>query len=82
MLGQELTRIYTETMNIFIVGPGGVGKSTAGKILAAKLGFTFIDLDQVFCERIENIRLYVRRFGYEKYCYTNSTLFFISSCLK
>lgn len=63
-------------MRVFIVGPGGVGKTTSGKILADKLGFCFIDLDQQFSDSIENISEYIRHNGYEKYCYTNSELFY------
>ncbi|MFC1685220.1 shikimate kinase AroK [Pseudomonadota bacterium] len=33
------------TQNIFLIGPMGVGKSTIGKQLAAKLGLTFEDSD-------------------------------------
>lgn len=63
-------------MNIFIIGPGGVGKSTCGKILANLLGYNFIDLDHEFCERVENIGVYINKFGYEKYCFENSKLFY------
>lgn len=33
-------------MRIFLIGPGGVGKSTTGNILAELIGYNFIDLDQ------------------------------------
>ena len=36
--------------NLYLVGPMGVGKTTIGKLIARKLGRTFIDLD----EEIEN----------------------------
>lgn len=61
---------------IFIIGPGGVGKTTSGKILASLLGDNFIDLDQEFCDRIQNISAFIREHGYEAYCYQNSELFF------
>mgnify|MGYP001307809638 CR=1 FL=1 len=63
-------------MKIFIIGPGGVGKSTCGKILATLLDYNFIDLDTEFCDRIENIGVYINKYGYEKYCYANSKLFY------
>ena len=35
-----------ETMNIFIVGPMGSGKSTVGKIIADELFLSFLDTDE------------------------------------
>lgn len=63
-------------MKIFIIGPGGVGKSTCGEILANLLGYYFIDLDVEFCKRVENVGSYINNFGYEKYCFKNSELFY------
>jgi len=62
-------------MKIFIIGPGGVGKSTCGAILANLLDYNFIDLDVEFCERVENVGTYINKYGYEKYCFENSKLF-------
>jgi len=39
-------------MTIFIIGSGGIEKTTSGKILANLLGYTFIDLDYEFCGQI------------------------------
>jgi shikimate kinase len=63
-------------VKIFLIGPGGVGKSTSGQILAGLLGYNFIDLDTEFCQRLENVGDYIKRHGYEKYCYENSKLFY------
>jgi len=63
-------------MKIFLIGPGGVGKSTCGTILADLLGYNFIDLDAEFCERVENVGDYIKKLGYEKYCFENSKLFY------
>lgn len=63
-------------MKIFLIGPGGVGKSTCGKILAHLLGYNFIDLDEEFCKRVKNVSSYIINFGYEKYCLENSKLFY------
>lgn len=63
-------------MKVFIVGPGGVGKSTAGKILAEKLGYDFIDLDTEFMTKVGHIGDFIVTNGYEKYCYKNSELFY------
>lgn len=59
---------------IFIVGPGGAGKSTSGRILADKLNYEFVDVDQAFCERIALIPDYVHQHGYKAYCEANSLL--------
>jgi shikimate kinase len=59
---------------IFIVGPGGAGKSTTGKLLSERLNYQFVDVDLVFCERIRQIPDHVREFGYKSYCETNSAL--------
>jgi len=63
-------------MRIFIIGPGGVGKSTSGKILTKKLGYELIDLDNEFMNRVEHIGTFIEKNGYEKYCYKNSELFY------
>ncbi|HEY5507406.1 MAG TPA: shikimate kinase, partial [Paludibacter sp.] len=51
---------------IFLIGYMGSGKTTVGKLLAAKLGYSFVDMDahieeqqfksvgQIFAERGEN----------------------------
>ena len=37
-------------MRVILVGFPGCGKSSAGKKLAAKLGYNFVDLDDAFEE--------------------------------
>ncbi|EPH0093478.1 shikimate kinase [Pluralibacter gergoviae] len=60
---------------IFLIGPGGTGKSTVGKILAPLIGYITIDLDSEFCHRIANIREYIKSHGYESYLEQNAALF-------
>ncbi len=36
--------------NIILIGMPGSGKTTVGKILSERLGYTFIDTDQLICE--------------------------------
>ncbi len=63
-------------MKIFLIGPGGVGKTAAGRIVAEKLGLKFVDLDTKFSEMVGNITDFINTYGYESYCYDNSKLFF------
>lgn len=62
-------------MRVFVIGPGGVGKTTTGKILAKLLGYEFVDLDEQFMTRVGHIGDYIKDVGYEDYCYENSDLF-------
>lgn len=59
---------------IFLIGPGGAGKSTVGKLLSNRLNYIMVDLDDEFCERIVNIREYIKLHGYESYLEQNSML--------
>ena len=62
-------------MHLFLIGPGGAGKSTVGEKLALRLGYAFVDLDAQFCERVANIREYLKSDGYEAYLEQNAALF-------
>lgn len=64
-------------MKVFLIGPGGAGKSTSGKILAEKLGHKLIDLDMEFMNQVGHIGLFIDSFGYEKYARRNSELFYL-----
>lgn len=57
-----------------LLGPGGVGKSTLGRELAAALGWPLIDLDLEFCERIGVIGPFIAAHGYERYRADNLAL--------
>lgn len=65
----------TKNELIFIVGPGSAGKSTTGRILANKLGYKFVDIDLVFCERIGLMGDFIIEQGYRAYSEANSKLF-------
>ena len=53
---------------IYLVGYMGAGKTTAGKLLADKLGWHFVDLDDAF-EQIYGLSTadYIRRYGIEDF---------------
>jgi shikimate kinase len=62
--------------HLFIIGPGGAGKSTCGKLLAETLKIPFIDLDSEFMTQIGSIGSYIKTKGYGVYCQENSNLFY------
>jgi len=56
---------------IFLIGPGGAGKTTVGHLLAARLGRAFIDLDARFAGKHGDISRFVDSFGYVVYAREN-----------
>ncbi len=56
---------------IQLVGPGGAGKTTVGRALADRLGVAFVDLDQQFRMRVEDISAFLEAQGYAAYCRRN-----------
>ena len=61
---------------VFLIGHGGVGKSTCGPLFAASVGYAFVDLDTEFMRRIGNITAHIEEQGYVEYCRANSRLFY------
>ena len=53
---------------IYLVGYMGAGKTTAGRLLADKLGWRFVDLDEAF-EHIHGLTTaeYIRQYGLEAF---------------
>ena len=53
---------------IYLIGYMGAGKTTAGKLLAQKLGWHFVDLDEAFKE-IHGLSTadYIRQYGLEDF---------------
>ncbi|MCE8442605.1 shikimate kinase, partial [Rhodovulum sulfidophilum] len=62
--------------NIFLIGPGGIGKTSSGRNLAELLGREFIDLDEKFMSGPGHIGQYISEHGYAKYVRENSNFFF------
>ena len=62
-------------MNIFIIWPWWVWKSTTWKILSDKLWLEFIDLDIEYMNNIWDITNDIKTKWYEKYYQKNSDLF-------
>lgn len=54
--------------NIVLIGMPGSGKTTVGKILSDRLGYTFVDTDQLICELTDKTpRQLVEEDGLEKF---------------
>lgn len=56
---------------IQLIGPGGAGKSSAGALLARRLGVAFVDLDGEFSAGVGDISRYLDSFGYAAYARQN-----------
>lgn len=59
---------------IYLIGPGGAGKSTVGRMLSQELCWSFLDLDVEFMTRVAHIDEFINEHGYERYMETNSDL--------
>jgi shikimate kinase len=60
---------------IQLVGPGGAGKSTAGRALAEQLGVSFVDVDAEFVASNGDISTYLATHGYDGYAKQNVDLY-------
>lgn len=56
---------------IWLIGPGGAGKSSAGPLLAEHLGLPFRDLDVEFATRFGDIDEFIGAQGYLAYARAN-----------
>ncbi|MEO1190486.1 MAG: shikimate kinase [Pseudomonadota bacterium] len=61
---------------VFVTGPGGIGKTSSGPILAERMMYQFFDLDEIFMDKIGHIGSYIHQNGYATYVRRNSGLFF------
>lgn len=59
---------------IFLLGPGGVGKSTLGRELSRRLAVPLIDLDLEFCDRLQLVGPFIAAHGYARYRAENLAL--------
>lgn len=70
----EQRRPWARYALLLLIGPGGVGKSTVGGLLAPLLGRGLIDLDHRFTERFGHIGGFISERGYDTYKIANSRL--------
>ncbi len=67
----QIRRQREQGERIFLIGPGGVGKSTVGDLLAGRWGWDLLDLDLIFCAELGTIGPYIAERGYEAYRMAN-----------
>jgi shikimate kinase len=60
---------------IHLIGPGGAGKTTAGAVLADRLGVPFVDLDAEFAASRGDISTYLDMHGYDAYAAQNVSVY-------
>lgn len=70
----QVRRLWRTGETVFLLGPGGVGKSSVGRDLSQRLGWALLDLDFEFCARIAEIGWFVRTEGYDAYRAENLSL--------
>ncbi|WP_261309908.1 shikimate kinase [Burkholderia stabilis] len=58
-----------------LIGPGGAGKTTVGAIVADRLNWRFLDVDQCFLASHGNIADFIRDHGYAEYAAHNVRLY-------
>lgn len=63
------------TRRVHLIGPGGAGKTTVGRLLAERLGCAFLDLDQAFMKRHGDIGFFMAEHGYEGYARANVAVY-------
>jgi len=52
---------------LHLIGPGGAGKTSAGQILAERLGWQFVDLDQCFMACAGDLARFIAEQRYDGY---------------
>jgi len=60
---------------VHLIGPGGAGKTTVGALVAARLNWRFVDVDQCFLSAYGNIADFIRDRGYTEYASHNVRLY-------
>ncbi|NUA31227.1 hypothetical protein FCJ59_31575 [Cupriavidus basilensis] len=67
--GEKVTSV------LHLVGPGGAGKTSVGSVLAQRLGWQFIDLDERFMSFEGNIGAFIATLGYGAYAKQNIAVY-------
>ena len=62
-------------MIIHLIGLGGAGKTTTGKLLSKIMNIPYFDLDEYFIERVGDIAKFINSNGYNTYAKRNVELY-------
>lgn len=68
-------RTGSVSLQVHLIGPGGAGKTTVGAIVAARLNWRFVDVDQCFLAAHGNIGDFIRDRGHAEYASHNVRLY-------
>ncbi|WP_233464257.1 shikimate kinase [Burkholderia arboris] len=68
-------RTGSVSLRVHLIGPGGAGKTTVGAIVAARLNWRFVDVDQCFLAAHGNIGDFIRDRGHAEYASHNVRLY-------
>lgn len=60
---------------VHLIGPGGAGKTTVGPLLAQRLAWRFVDLDQVFIAQQGDVAAFMACHGYAGYAARNVEIY-------
>lgn len=72
---QPHARLPPLTSIVHLVGPGGSGKTSAGPLLAQRLGWQFVDLDERFMSGEGSIGASIEASGYRGYAKRNIAVY-------
>jgi shikimate kinase len=70
-LGRQSVQRGSMNRMVYLIGPGGAGKTTVGSVLAHLLGCPFLDLDRQFSARHGDIGQFIAAHGYQAYAHAN-----------
>lgn len=62
-------------MLIYLIGPGGAGKTTLAKQFSKDFGAIYYDLDEHFMLNLGNISQFINTYGYKEYAIQNIELY-------
>lgn len=62
-------------MLIYLIGPGGAGKTTTARLLKKEFDFQYYDIDEIFMIQEGDISKFINTYGYHKYAIRNLKIY-------